>query len=164
MHPCIRRSIIDKHLTIFISNPTISKKHVTYITDPLFSHRCHEITTRSGNKFCRVIQGSHIHIKYITQSGSTSTYPMSQMQPTFRRFYRMRTFSILHLFNGMIIAVIYNLFLFHFCMGHVVHQSPTNTATASGINKSILRTGIKGIVSIYKFRMKHYITLLASGF
>ena len=79
--------------------------------------------------------------------GSTSTYPMSQMQPTFRRFYRMRTFSILHLFNGMIIAVIYNLFLFHFCMGHIVHQSPTNTATASGINKSILRTGIKGIFS-----------------
>ena len=76
----------------------------------------------------------------------------------------MRPFAILHFFDSMIIALVNNLFLLYFSMRYVIHQCPTNTSTASGIYETILRTGIKCIFTIYKFRMKHHITLLTFSF
>ncbi len=64
----------------------------------------------------------------------------------------------------MIIAFIYNDFFFHLGMRHIFYQCPTDTATTSGINKSILRTGIKCIFPLNELRMQHNITLLALCF
>ena len=76
----------------------------------------------------------------------------------------MRAFAVLHFFNSVIVALVDNLFFFYFCMRYIVYQCPTNTSTASGIDETVLRTGIKSVFTIYKFRMKYYIALLAFGF
>ena len=75
----------------------------------------------------------------------------------------MRTFTILHLLDGVIVAPVDNLLFLHLGMGYVVHQRPADTTTAAGINKAILRTGIEGIFAIYKLRVQHYVALLALG-
>ena len=161
MHPRVRRGIIDEHLTVFIRNPAVGEEHIAYVTDTFFSLRSHEVTAWGGYQACRIVQGGHIHIEHITQSGSAGTHPMSQVQPAFLRLYRMRALTVLYLLDGVVVALVDDGFLFHLRMCHVVYQGPAYAAAASGINKSILRTGIKGIFAIYKFGMKHHITLLA---
>ena len=75
----------------------------------------------------------------------------------------MRTFTILHLLDGVIVAPVDNLLFLHLSMGYVVHQRPADTTTAAGINKAILRTGIEGILAIYKLRVQHHVALLTPG-
>ena len=75
----------------------------------------------------------------------------------------MRPFSILHLFDCMIIAPVDNRFLSYLRMSHIVHQCPADSPSASGIDESVLRTGVKCIFPIDEFGMKHDIALLASG-
>lgn len=49
-------------------------------------------------------------------------------------------------------------------MTDVIYECPSDTSSIAGVNKTILRAGIQGILPIHKFRMKHYVTLLARRF
>ena len=75
----------------------------------------------------------------------------------------MRPFTVLHLFDGMIMAVVDDDFFFHFRMGYIIYQCPTDTAAVAGIDEIILRTGVQGIFTVYKFRVQNDIALLAFG-
>ena len=61
----------------------------------------------------------------------------------------------------MIITLVDDAFVLHFGMGDVIDQRPSDSSAATGINESVLRTGIKRILAVYKFRMQHHIALLA---
>ena len=163
MHPRVGRSVVDEYCSVFVGNPAVGEKYIAYVTYTLLTLGYHKGPTGSGNQFRRVFQGSHVHIEHITQSGGTTADTMSQMQPSFRSLDGMRTFTILHLLDGVIVAPVDNLLFLHLGMGYVVHQRPADTTTAAGINKAILRTGIEGIFAIYKLRVQHYVALLALG-
>jgi len=64
----------------------------------------------------------------------------------------------------MIKPFIDDFFLFYFGMTDVIYECPSDTSSIAGVNKTILRAGIQGILPIHKFRMKHYVTLLARRF
>ena len=49
-------------------------------------------------------------------------------------------------------------------MRDVVNQCPADSSSASGIDESVLRTGVEGVFAVYKFGMKHDVTLLALRF
>ena len=88
---------------------------------------------------------------------------MSQMQPSFRCLDRMRSLAILHLHNRMVMARIDNPLFRNHRIGHIIYQCPSDTATATSINKAILRTGVKRIFAIYELRMEHYVALLRTA-
>ncbi len=148
-------------LTIFfIGNPTVSKGHVHDIAQIFVTLRNQEESSRLGNHLRRVFQRGHIHIEHIAQAIGCRAYTMSQMQPSFGSLDGMRALAILHLGNGVIVAGIDNLLLLHLRMGDIVYQGPANAATRTGIDKSILRTGVEGILAIDELRMQHYVALL----
>ena len=141
MHTGVRRSIVNKNRTIFISYPAIGKQYIRDISDTLFSFRRHKEARRRSNHFRRIFQGSHIHIQHITQTGCTPTYTVRQVQPSLRCLNRMRAFTIFHLFNCMVITPVdYRLFLY-FRTSNIIYQGPTDTTATSGIYKTVLRTG-----------------------
>ena len=163
MHTGIAGSIVNKYLTVLIGNPSVGEQDIRHITDTFFADGSHEVSGRSGYDLGRVFQRSHVHIEYVAKTGSTTTHAMCQMQPSFGGLDGVRTFTVLHFLDGVVVAEVNNLFFLHFGAGHVVHQCPTDTTTTAGIDETVLRTSVEGILAIHKFRVEHYVPLLALG-
>ena len=85
------------------------------------------------------------------------------MQPALVGLDWVRSLTVLHLLNGVIMTGIDDLLFLDLSMGDIIYQSPTDTATRTSIDESILWTGIESILAIYKLWMKNHITLLALG-
>ena len=163
VHTRIGRSIVYVHFPVFIGNPTIGKQNIRNISYAFFIDRGHEISGRLCNHFGRILQRSHVKIEHIAQSGSTTTNPMSKMQPPFFSLNRVRTLSIFHFFNRMIFPFIDNYFVVYLCMANIIDQSPAYASTISRIDETVLRTGIKSIFPIHELGMQNDITLLAAS-
>ena len=78
---------------------------------------------------------------------------MCQMQPSLVGLDGVRPLTVLHFGNGMIFALVDNLLVLHLCVSNIITQSPADTTTAARIDKTILRTGVEGILTINEFRM-----------
>ncbi len=74
-----------------------------------------------------------------------------------------RAFAVLKLFDGVVMAEVDDLFPGDGKLVHTLCQGPAYTASAAGIDKSILRTGVEGVLAFYEFGMENYIPLLAGG-
>ena len=118
------------------------------------------MTARSIDNLCRIVKASHEHIDDIAKSRSRITYAMSKMQPSFVCFQWSRTLTIFHFFNRVVMTFIDNDLLVNNCLLDTVRKPPTDSATRTSIDESILRASIERIFAIYKFRMKNNITLL----
>ena len=160
MHTSIRRSIVDKHFAVIIGYPAISKRNIHHIANIFFALRNKKIATWLCNDTCGVVERSHIQIQYITKTRSTGTNTMSQMQPSTVCLYWMRAFTILHFHDSMVIALVYNFLFFHLSMFYIINKSPANASTRTSIDEIVLRTGVEGILTINKLRMKNHISLL----
>ena len=75
----------------------------------------------------------------------------------------MRTLTVLHLLDGMIVTGIDDLLFLDFGMSDIINKSPTDTTTRTCIDETILWTGIESILAINEFRMENHIALLALG-
>ena len=164
MHTGVRRSIVDKYFSVIVGYPTIRKKHIRHIPNALFSYRSHKVPRRRSYQPGGIIQRCHIHIQYIPEPGSTIAYSVCQMKPSLRSLDRLRPFTVLHLLDGMIISFVDDLLFSNLGMGYIVNQCPSDTTSATGIDKSVLRTGLKCILSIHILGVQHHITLLTLCF
>ena len=163
MHAGIRRSIVDEYLAILICNPAVGEDYVHYITDILRTFRYEEISTWFCNHLCRILKRSHVHIEHIAETAGTATNTVSQMQPALISLDRMRTLTVLHLLDGVIVTGIDDLLFLDFGMSDIINKSPTDTTTRTCIDETILWTGIESILAINKLRMENHIALLALG-
>ena len=163
MHSRVAACVIDEHLAVIIAYPSIGECHVHHITYVFLALRHKEVTTWLCYYLGGVFKRCHIHIKDIAQSGSTPANAMCQMQPSTVCFDRMRTFSVFHFHDGMIVSGIDDGLFFHFGMLDVVNESPADATARTSIYESVLRTCIEGILAIHKLRMEHHIALLRTG-
>ena len=160
MHACIGRSVIYKHLTIFIGDPAIAKHHVRHITYPFLAFRRQKITCGFMEHLTEVMQICKEYVKRIAQSGRRIAYPMRHVQPAHFCFYWRRSQAILCFINGVVDAFIQYCFNRDFGVLYALRQAKCNPSTLSSLYEPILRTRVKSIFSVDKLRMKHYVALL----
>ena len=86
------------------------------------------------------------------------------MQPSLWCLDGVWTLTILYLSNSVILAFVDNCLFFYLCFCNIVYQCPSNTATATSVDKAILRTGVESILSVNELRMQNNVTLLTLGF
>ena len=60
----------------------------------------------------------------------------------------------------MIVAGVDDLLFLDLGMGDVVNKSPTDAATRTSVDESVLRTCVEGILAVNEFGMKYYVSLL----
>ena len=140
-----------------LRNKTITRIIHTIINIPnhiLLGQSCPCLLYTSCRSPFNVFPSASFHPTVFVVLPSRSHAPSSAwMSPTYCLsliHIWMRTFTILHLLDGVIVALVDNLLFLHLGMGYVVHQRPADTTTAAGINKAILRTGIEGILARYR--------------
>ena len=85
---------------------------------------------------------------------------MRQMQPALGCLDGMRTLTVLHLRDGMVVTRIDDLLLFHLGMGDIIHQRPADATARTRIDEAILRTGIESVLPVHELRVEHHVTLL----
>ena len=142
MHTGIAGSIIDEHFSILVCNPSVGEQHVGYIAHAFLAFGYHESACGRGYHTGGIVQGGHVHIQHIAQTCGATAHAVRQMQPALGSLDGMGTFAVLHFLDGVVIALVDDGFLGYFRLGHVVHQRPADSASASRINESVLRAGI----------------------
>src|SRR5690554_5834437 len=88
---------------------------------------------------------------------------MCQMKPSLWCFNRCRSFTVLHLLDGVVVAAVDDLCFLHRSSCHVIDECSADALTITGIDETVLGTGVEGILSIYELGMKHHVALLAGG-
>lgn len=141
VHPRVAGGIIDVYRTVVIGYPSVREKHIGHIAHPFPRQRSQQIAGWFSYDAPRFIGCGHIQIEHIAQSGGTSAYSVRQVQPPLGGADGVRSLSVLHLFDRVIITVVYYHFVLHLRPGDVVYQRPSYSSPISGINKIILRTG-----------------------
>ena len=53
------------------------------------------------------------------------------------------------------------LFFLHHGVFHAVHESPSDSSSASGIDETVLRAGVQCVFAIHEFGMQNHVALLA---
>ena len=86
---------------------------------------------------------------------------MGQVQPAPVCLDGVRTFSVLHFLDGVIMTEIDDLLFLDDGFFHAVHQSPANAASVTGIDEAVLRAGVQGILAVYELGVQHHVALLA---
>ena len=160
MHPCVRRGIVDVYPSVFVGNPSVGKRHVHHVADVFFALRYEEISSGLCDDACGIVKGGHIEIQHITQSGGTAAYTVCQVEPALRRADGVRTFAVLHFHDGVVVAGIDDAFLADLGMRDVVDQCPSDASAGTGIDESVLRTGVEGVLSVDEFGVEHHVALL----
>ena len=77
------------------------------------------------------LQFGHEHVQHITQTGSGIAYTVSQVQPALFGFNGRGALAVFYFFDGVVHLAVDNHFGFHFGFGHVIHQTPTDTAAGT---------------------------------
>ena len=160
MHPGVRGGIVEEHLPVRIADPSVGEKDIHHVSDIFPTFRCHQEAGRLGDHFRGILKRSHIHVKHITEPGCTSPDSVSEMEPAFRGLDGMGTFTVLALHDSMVAPAAQDLLIADDGALHAVHQRPAYSGAVSGIDETVLGTGVKGIFPIHELRMKHYVTLL----
>ena len=89
---------------------------------------------------------------------------MCQVQPSLGGLDGVWPLAILHLGDGVIFALVDDGFFLDLSVGDVIHQCPADTSAATSIDKTILRTGIESVFSVYELRVQHHVSLLTLCF
>ena len=163
MHSRVAACIVDEHLAVLVGNPSVCKGHVHHIADILLTLRHEEISTWLGNHTRGIVEGCHIHIEHIAQTAGATTHSVGKVEPSLGGLDGMRTLAVLHLHNGVIMTCIDNLLFLNLGICDVVNKCPTDATARTGVDESVLRTGVEGILAIHKLRMENDVALLTLG-
>ena len=163
MHSCIGRSIVDKYFLLIIHDRTVREYYVGYVSDSLLASWSDQKSGRLCDHFGRIIQVCCKSINDITKSCCSISYTMCNVDPAFVRLNRCCTGAILCFCNCVILADAGHLLLIDHCVCDVITETKSNTTSASCINEIVHRTCIERVLSVYKFRMKHNISLLRAA-
>ena len=162
MEPGVCGGVVDKHLAVALY-PAVGEGYVHHIADVLVAFGHKEPSTWSGNDTCGVIQGGHIHIEHIAQPARRCAYTMREVKPPLGRLDGRRSFAVLDLIDGLIVTGLDYAFVARLGTRDIFGEGPTDAATFSGFDETILGTGVEGILPVHKLRMEDDVTLLAEG-
>ena len=88
---------------------------------------------------------------------------MGQMQPATVGLDGMGPFTVFHFHDGVVMTQIDDFLFFHLSMGDIINKCPTDAASRTGIDETVLRPGVKRILAIDKFGVQHHVALLTLG-
>ena len=142
MQTCVGRSIVDKHLAIFVGYPAVGEGYIHHIADIFVSFGNEEPSTWSGDDACRVIKGGHIHIEHITEPGSSGTHAVSKVEPAFGGLNGCGAFTVLNFIDGMIGTWVDDAFVAHLSMRDIRCERPADSSAFAGLDKAVLWTGV----------------------
>ena len=160
MHAGVARCVVDEHLSVFVSDPSVREEDVHHVADVLLTLRHHEESCRICNHLCRILEGCHVHVEDIAEAGSTAAYAVGEMEPALVGLYRMRTFAVLHFLDGVVEPLVDDILLGNDGMLHAIYKGPADSAAAARIDESVLRTCIKGILAVHELRVENDVALL----
>lgn len=69
--------------------------------------------------------------------------------------------AVFHFLDGVVHLAVHDGFVFHFGPFHAFGQAPADAAAAAHFDEAVLRAGEKGVFSIHKFGVQHYVALLS---
>ena len=85
---------------------------------------------------------------------------MRQVQPALWRLDGCGAEAVLHLLDGMVLAVVDDNFVVDYSLLNARRQSPTNAAALAGLDEVVLRAGVEGVLFIDELRMQNHVALL----
>lgn len=65
----------------------------------------------------------------------------------------MGAFAIFHFLDRMVVTLVDDGFFLDFGVRDIINQGPSDTTATSRVDKSVLGAGVKGIFTIYEFRV-----------
>ena len=142
VHPRVAWCIIDEDLSILIGYPAVCEEHVHHVAHVFLTLRGHEIAAGGGNLLPGFFKRGHVHIEHVAEPVGRAAHAMGKMKPSFGCLDRMRALAVLHLFNRMIDSLVDDALLAEYSIRDIVYESPTDSTAVSGVDESVLRTGI----------------------
>ena len=156
--------VVDEDLAVAAGDPAVGEGDVGDVADALLAARGQQVAARLVDEPAGIVEGRHEGVEDVAQAGGRVADAVREVQPALRRLDRGGAQAVLDFLDRVVLAVVDDLLRPDDGVLDAVRQGPADAAAGAGLDETVLRAGVEGVLAVDEFRVQDDVALLrASG-